>query len=58
MEMKPGEKFLTLMVGDMKIPFFPSETKTGKKCYRSTLTIFVNEKKGEPQVAEEQVLDV
>lgn len=43
-EMKVGTKYLVLKLGDTDIPFFPSETKAGKKCYKTTLTIFVNEK--------------
>lgn len=44
--MELGEKYLVLQVGDVKIPFFPTEVGDEKrKCYKTTLTIWVNEKK-------------
>jgi len=45
MELKVGEKYLTLMVGDMKIPLFPAKTKDGATYYSTNVRVFVNEKK-------------
>lgn len=44
-ELKEGEKYLTLQIGDLKIPFFPTKTKEGKKYYQAVMRLWVNEKK-------------
>lgn len=46
-KLKVGEKYLTLQIGDLTIPFFPTKTKEGKKYYHANLKVWVNEKKQE-----------
>jgi len=46
-KLKVGEKYLTLQIGNLKIPFFPNKTKDGKKYYHTNIRIWVNEKKQE-----------
>lgn len=45
MELKQGEKYLTLQLGDLKIPFFPTKTRDGKRYFHADLKIWINEKK-------------
>lgn len=46
-KLKVGDKYLTLQIGNLKIPFFAAKTKEGKKYYRTNVRIWVNEKKQE-----------
>ena len=56
--MEPGEKYLILQIGDIRIPFFKKKTKEGKSYYGTDARIWINEKKAEPvpETKEEDVL--
>lgn len=57
-KMETGEEYFVLLLGDLKIPFFPATSKGGKKFYQARLQIWRNEKGSKKSQTEEMEVPV